>query len=621
MREEDRASFADDLLGAPEPEPGAESDLATEIFAVVGERPPPPDTRLRRFRKRLGRGFMVVGCLLGLFVLLYAIDLISTAGDVPRGVRVAGTDVGGLSYAEAEAKLHTELQPRLTRPVAVHAGDVTASLVPAQSGLGLDWSGTLAQAGHQPWSPITRVLSFFTTREVGVVTRSDQVEVAQAVRQLAQGQLDHPMTEGSIGFVPKAPDGVTAYPVEPRQGQQLADVPAAVRTVVDQWLSPRGVSLDMAVAPAKATSAGVHSLLDTVVAPAVSAPVVLHGEGKDTTLKPSAIAASFRFSPGDSGSLQLRIDQGKLRKAARPDLASTETEAKDAQITFDSGAPTVQPSTDARKINWASTFRPLAAVLAKPSGRALKVAYDAKKPELTTDGANALGIKEVIGEFTTSGLSGPAAANVDTLAGRISGVVVKPGETFSLDAHRGGGYAAAPAEDDGSGPSVPGGGLSQLASTLYNAAYLAGLGDGGHVAQQHYLGRYPAGRDAEAVDASGNPVDLKIADNDPTGFAVQASASGGSVTVKIWGTRHYRVESRAGDQTDQVPPSVRIGPGPDGTCQASPGANGFTVTDTRVFYDVATGNEVREESRTTTYSPRPIVICGGGPVPSFATPR
>ncbi|GAA3533755.1 VanW family protein [Amycolatopsis ultiminotia] len=600
MGEEDSAFFADDLLDEP--------DLATEIFGAV-DAPPPPDTRLRRFRKRLGRTFMIVGCLLGLFVLLYAIDLITSAGDVPRGVQVAGIDVGGLSYAEAEAKLHAELQPRLTRPVVVHAGDVTSSLVPAQSGLGLDWHSTLEQAGHQPWSPITRVLSFFTTRDVGVVTRSDHLQVAQAIRQLAQQHLDHPLVEGSIGFAPKEPDGVVAYPVEPRQGQQLADVPSAVQTVVDGWLSSRGVTLNMTITPTKATSAGVHSLLDSVVVPAVSGPIVLHGQGRDATVQPAEIAAAFQFVPGDRGSLGLRIDQAKLSRTVGSDLAPTETEGKDAQITFDTGAPAVTPSTDGRKINWATTFKPLAAVLAKSSGRVLPVAYDVKKPDLTTDGANALGVKEVIGEFTTGGLSGPAETNVRLLAGRISGVLVKPGETFSLDAHRGGGYAAAPAEEDGNGPSVPGGGLSQLASTLYNAGYLAGLGDGGHTAQDHFLGRYPAGRDAKAVDDAGNPVDLKIADNDPTGFAIQTSVSGGAVTVKIWGTRHYRIEGRSGGESDEVPPSVQIGPGPGGTCLPSAGSSGFSVTDTRVFYDLAAGTEVREESRATTYSPRPIVMC------------
>ncbi|WP_329069491.1 VanW family protein [Amycolatopsis sp. NBC_01480] len=623
MREDETSQdlFFDDLLHGSEEDRAAGSlsedllpdDLATEIFAVVGS-PPPPDTPARRVRRKIGRTFMVVGGLMGLFVLLYGLDLIVSAGDVPRGVVVAGIDVGGLSHADAEAKLRAELQPRLTQPVQVHGGDVTTTLLPAESGLGLDWPATLAQAGHQPLSPITRIMSFFSTREVGVVTRSDQQEVRQAVQSLADVRLNHPLVEGSIGFLPKAGTDVTPYPVEPRQGQSLTDIPAAVQAVIADWLAPGGVPLRMDVTPPKSTSAGVHALLEQVVTPAVAKPVVVHGQDKDATLTPAAIAASFQFAPRDGGSLELRIDQGKLQQAVQADLASTETDGRDAQIVFTAGVPAVQPSEDARKINWANTFKPITQVLAKPDGRDLSVAYDATKPSMTTEAASALGIKEVIGEFTTSGFSGPAATNIQTLADRVSGAIVKPGETFSLGARSGArttanGYVSAPVDEDGTGPSVVGGGVSQLASTLYNAAYLAGLGDGGHAAHDHYLDRYPAGRDAAAVDASGNPVELKIADTMPTGFAIQAYAGGGSVTVRIWGTKQYRVEGRTGAETNQVSPPIQFGPGPDGTCQASVGATGFSVSDTRVFYDLATGNEIREETRNTTYAPQPIVLC------------
>ncbi|WP_255638550.1 VanW family protein [Amycolatopsis sp. DSM 110486] len=610
MREDDTPQdlFIDDLLPQRD-----EDDLATEIFAVV-DGPRPRETPHKKLRKGVARTFMIVGCLLGLFVLLYAIDLVTSAGDVPRGVLVAGVDVGGLSHTDAEAKLRADLQPRLTAPVTVHAGDVTTSMVPAESGLGLDWPGTLAQAGHQPLSPITRFLSFFTTRDVGVVTRSDQEQVAQALTGLAADKLNHPLVEGSIGFQPGADGTVTPYPVEPRQGQELTDVRAAAQTAADQWLVPGGVTLGMAVTPAKATSNGVHALLDQVVAPAVAAPVMLHGQGKDVALKPAAIASSFQFAPRDGGSLELRIDQRKLQQAVEKDLTTTETDGRNAEIVFTSGAPTVNPSQDARKINWANTFKSLTAVLAKPTGRDLPVAYDATKPSLSTDAADALGIKEVIGEFTTSGFSGPAATNIQTLAERVSGAIVKPGDTFSLGARSGArtaadGYVSAPANEDGTGPSVVGGGVSQLASTLYNAAYLAGLGDGGHLAHDHYFDRYPAGRDAKAIDDAGNPVELKITDNDDTGFAIQASVSGDSVTVRIWGTKHYLVEGRTGGMSDEVSPTVQFGPGPDGACRPSIGAPGFSVSDTRVFHDLATGNEVREETRNTTYSPQPIVIC------------
>jgi vancomycin resistance protein YoaR len=591
--------FADDLLGELLEKPAA---------------PPVPETPAKKLRKGVARTMMIIGLALGLFVILYAIDLIASAGDVPRGVTVAGIDVGGMTHAEAEAKLRQELEPRLTRPVVVHGGDVQAELVPSKSGLGLDWPNTLGLAGHQPLSPITRIMSFFSSREVGVATRTDPQQISQAVRGLADGKLNHAATEGAVGFMPLqgSDGGVTPYPILPRQGQQLTDFDGAVRAVTEHWLDRGGVTLPMAVAPVRATAAGVQAVFRQIVVPAVAKPVVVHGQGKDVPLKPDAIASSFQFAPVEGGAVEVRIDQGKLQAALRDGLASTETDGKDAQIVFAGDQPAVEPSEDARKINWEKTFLPLIDVLKKTDGRDLPVAYNASKPSVTTEAAGALGIKEVIGEFTTGGLTGPATTNNRTLADRVSGTIVKPGETFSLGGRSGprtadNGYVPAPANEDGTGATVVGGGVSQLASTLYNAGYLAGLADGGHLEHDTYLDRYPVGRDAKAINADGSPVELKLTNDAPTGIALQAVVSGDSVTVRIWGTRHYRVEGSTGGQTPGDPPPVQFG----GTtpCQPSIGTPGFSVTDTRVLYDVTSGAEVRRTSHTATYGPRPTILC------------
>ncbi|WP_410634753.1 VanW family protein [Amycolatopsis sp. cmx-4-83] len=593
--------FADDLLGEL---------LETPVLA------PPPETPARKLRKGVARAMMAVGLALGLFVILYAIDLVLSAGDVPRGVTVAGIEVGGLSHADAEAKLRRELEPRLIRPVVVHGGDVQAELVPSRSGLGLDWPNTLGLAGHQPLSPITRIMSFFSSREVGVATRTDERQITDAVRQLAQGKLDHPATEGAVGFlaIPGSDGGVNPYPVLPRQGQQLLDLAGAVHTVTDHWLDPGGVRLAMAITPVKATAAGVQAAYQQIVVPAVAKPVVVHGQGKDVPLKPDAIAASFQFAAVEGGAVEVRIDQGKLQGALKDPLASTETDGKDAQIVFTGDQPAVEPSEDARKINWEKTFLPLIDVLKKTGGRDLPVVYSGSKPGVTTDAASALGIKEVIGEFTTGGLAGPAATNNRTLADRVSGTIVKPGETFSLGGRSGprtadAGYVPAPVNEDGTGATVVGGGVSQLASTLYNAGYLAGLTDAGHLEHDQYLDRYPAGRDAKAVNADGSAVELKLTNDAPTGIAIQAVVSGDSVTVRIWGTRHYRVEGQTGAQTPGAPPPVQFGAGGTAPCQPSIGTPGFSVTDTRVLYDAASGAEVRRTSHTATYGPRPTILC------------
>lgn len=589
-----------------EPLDAHEDALAEELLAGDRKAPLPP-SRGKRF---LGRVLMVTGGVLIVGALLYAIDLVQSAGDVPRGVVVAGVDVGGMSRADAEAKLRRELEPRLTEPVPVVAGDVRTTLDPVRSGLGLDWSSTLAQAGHQPLDPLDRIRSFFTQRSVDVVTTVDPDALNRSVGKLASDQLDHPPTEGSIGFTP-AQDGVgvTAYAIEPRAGQQVLDVPGAANLVKARWLDKSGVQLPVDLTPVKATSAGVHGALDTIVWPAVAKPVLVHGDGADGVLQPITISGALRFVAQDDGSLQVKVDASKLQQNLQPQLGTTEQPGKDAQIVFTGGAPTVQPSVDARRIDWTNTLKPVLGVLVKADGRDLPVKYQSQKPKLSTDDANALGIREVVGEFSTGGLSGGAGANVQAMAAKVNGALVKPGETFSLLARTGSfgsGYVPAPVDEDGTGPVVRGGGVSQFATTLYNAEYFAGLTDAGHTEHAHYLDRYPLARDAKAIADNGSPVDLKFTNDLSSGVAIQAYSDGATVTVRIWGTRKYRVESGTGPRTNFTPPPVQ--PAPPG-CLPTPGAFGFSTSDTRVLYDLASNAEVRRDTRAVTYAPRPAVIC------------
>lgn len=590
-----------------EPLDAHEDALVEELLEGDRIAPAPPP----RGKRLLGKVLMVTGGVLIVGVVLYAVDLMLSAGDVPRGVVVSGVDVGGMSRADAEAKLRRELEPRLTEPVPVSAGDVRASLDPVRSGLGLDWASTLAQAGHQPLDPLDRIRSFFTKHQIDVVTTVDPDELSRAVGKLATDRLDHPPTEGGIGFRPAAgtEGGATAYAIEPRAGQTLKDVPGAANLVKARWLDKSGVQLPVDFTPVKATSAGVHAALDQIVAPAVSQPVLVRGDGEDGILEPITISSALQFAARDDGGLEVKVDPSKLQQNLQPQLAKTEKPGKDAQIVFAGDVPAVQPSEDARKIDWTNTLKPLLSVFVKTGGRELPVRYQTAKPKLSTDDANALGIKEVVGEFSTGGLSGGAATNVQAMAAKVNGAVVKPGETFSLLGRTGSfgsGFVPAPAEEDGTGPVVKGGGVSQFATTLYNAEYFAGLVDAGHREHSYYLDRYPLARDATAIGDDGSPVELKFTNDLASGVAIQAYSSGPTVTVRIWGTRQYRVESGTGPRTNFTAPPIQ--PAPPG-CHRSPGAIGFSTSDTRVLYDLASGAEVRRETRSVTYAPRPVVIC------------
>lgn len=580
----------------------SEPTPSPDISGVSGAEPDPEAKR-----RRLRRAGFIAGAVFGVLVVLYGVDLLLSNGEVPRGVTVAGVDVGGESHTDAERVLRDRIEPRLTQAVKLRAGDVDATLEPAKSGLSIDWKATVDRAGDQPLNPITRLTSLFTTREVGVATTTDNAELTAAVETL-RVQTDRDPAEGGVRF-----EGVTPVAVEPKPGQKL-DGPGTRKALIDGWATGKPVQLPVDITKVKTTSEGVHKAVDEIAKPAVAAPVTVHGEGKDATLEPAVIATALIFEPADGGGLSAKVDQDKIVAAVQPQLASTEVEGKDALIVFTSGAPTVEPSVDGKGIDWAKSLTPLMDVLKQAEDREVTATYAPKPAEVTTEAANKLGIKEVIGEFTTKGFATDSGMNIRTVAAEVNGAIVKPGETFRLNGFTGPrtkaqGYVEAGVIKEGAPGREVGGGISQFATTLYNASYFAAMKDAGHKEHSYYISRYPAAREATVFqnhDGS-SVIDLAFTNEAQTGVAIQTVWTPSSITVKIWGTKRYEVESVTGGRSNPTEPQAKQGPAEN--CHPSNGAPGFTTSDTRIIRDAATGQEVSRNTRSVRYNPQPKIVC------------
>ncbi|WP_329056365.1 VanW family protein [Amycolatopsis sp. NBC_01488] len=581
----------------------------TDVLPVVRPEPDPARTAAQKLAGRIDprKAGLIAGGALGLLVAIYGIDLLVSQGSVPRGVTVAGVDVGGMDRQAAEQELRGRIEPRLTRPLAVTAGDVQGTLSPTAAGLKLDWPQTLDQAGEQPLNPFTRLASLFSGREVGVVSHADDAKLAAALESL-RGQVDRDPAEGTVRF-----DGTTPVAVAPKPGQKL-DVEAAKAAVVEKWAGGETLALPVTSTPVSTTPEGVQAALEQFARPAVSGPLVVKGDGKNATVQPDAIAAALSFEPADGGGLTPKIDNAKIAEAAGPQLKSTEKEGKDATIVFEGGKPTVAPSTDGRTVDWDPSLKPLPEVLEKTDGREVAAIYRDSPAKVTTEQANQLGVKEVVGEFTTGGFAADSGTNIRVVAQKVNGAIVKPGETFSLNGFTGPrgkpqGYVEAGVIENGAPAREVGGGISQFATTLYNAAYFAGMKDAGHKEHSYYISRYPAAREATVFQ---NPdgasvIDLKFTNDSPNGIAIQTIWTPSSITVKLWGTKRYTVESIPGGRSDPSDPPTK--PGPAENCHASTGAPGFTTSDTRVLKDAASGREVSRSTRTVRYNPQPKITC------------
>jgi vancomycin resistance protein YoaR len=121
---------------------------------------------------------------------------------------------------------------------------------------------------------------------------------------------------------------------------------------------------------------------------------------------------------------------------------------------------------------------------------------------------------------------------------------VLPGETFSVNGTVGQrttqkGFVEAGAIREGEHVNEVGGGVSQFATTTFNAAYFAGLDITTYQAHSEYFTRYPRGREA----TMGYPApDLKFKNNTPYGILVWTSYTDSSVTVTLYSSPYITAE-------------------------------------------------------------------------------
>jgi len=550
-------------------------------------------------------------------MLMYVFDLLASAGDVPRGTVVAGVDIGGDTRTVATSRMRTAFEPLAKRPVPVRAGTganpVQTNLQPDTAGLKVDYPGTLRAAGGQPLNPFVRLASLFTTREVEPVTLNDNGALSDALESVAALVHKDP-TDGGIRF-----DGINPAVVMPAPGTDL-DVPAAVMEIRHDWLYGKPVTLPLkSTEPTgRVTPVAIQQAIDGIAKPAVSGDVKVVGDGAEAVLTPSTIAGALTFAPDGSGGLKPVIDVPELTEALRPQLLSSEKPGKDATVELVGGFPETVPSENGHGVDYPATLAGLPDVLkrsadpASPDARRLIAIYGDQPAKLTTEQVDALGIRAMISTFSTGGFAKDSGENIHRAADSINGRILLPGETFSLNDATGPrdapqGYVEAGIIEDGHPARGVGGGVSQLATTLYNAAYFAGMTDVGHREHSYYISRYPAAREATVYEGA---IDLKFRNDSTTGVFIQTVWTSSSITVNFWGTKHVEVTSTPGEHKLPVEPQTVTLPAGQ-ACKPSAGGQGFTATDTRTIKDLDTGAST-SSTRTVKYKPSPKIVCAGG---------
>ena len=488
----------------------------------------------------------VAACAVTAAALLVGLVFAGNSRKLAQGIRVAGVPVGGLTPPQATARLRARAARLESVPVVFVAGADRFSIRPEELGIEPDWHSAVEAAasrgggfavvrGYRRLGLRVRPASF-TPR-----VKAYDAAVAYEIDQLAS-KIDHPHVEARL-----VRHGLDVQAIHGQTGR-LLDKVAATRIVLLALAGFDRKPVELPVRVDRPTIT-VADLAHTqrLARRILSAPVTLTRAGGGVGLTRRQLAKMLVLPPTGLGQILLG---GRAANAyfARLDRALAKP-ARDATFRVDGANVSVVPSQTGVAID---VPRTAASVLAAAERRTRRIAHIEEaivRPTRTTAQARAMGITGIVGSYETffGGIAN-RIHNVELVAHLVDNKLIAPGATFSFNETTGArtaekGFVAAPVIINGELQTALGGGVCQVSTTVFNAAYVAGLPITARTNHALYISHYPLGRDATVNYPD---TDLKFVNDTPHWLLLRTFVTSSSLAVNLYGApQHRRVETES----------------------------------------------------------------------------
>jgi vancomycin resistance protein YoaR len=565
---------------------------------------------------RLRLPLYAVGAAVALLVTLAVGERLVYRDRILPGVRLAGVQVAGRSTAAARTSIDAAAARLEREPLVATAGSARLSLRPQAVGLTVDEAATTwaAQRAGRNGNPLSQLVGPLQRRlrpiDLSWVVGYSRPAAAKALTRWA-GVVHRPAVEGDLRI-----RGTTVDPVWPRPGQRL-DRTGAVESVAAALASPLRPPLTLPVQPVKPRidKADVDQAADQARR-VLGGPVTVTVQRVRLQLEPAVLAQVLGVVRAE-GRLRLEVDPVRLRAALAKDVTRLEQVPRNARFQVRDDKVRILPATTGRRLDLAPVA---AAILA--GERAVTGELRPVQPRRTTAWARSLGIQERVSTFTTRHQPGqPRVRNIHRAADLLRHQVVVPGQRFSLNAAigprtRARGFVTAPVIANGEFSQDVGGGVSQIATTVFNAVFFGGYPINSHQPHSYYIRRYPMGREATV---SLPAPDLVFTNDSKAGILIHTAYTDTEITVTLYGDRGGRRVRAEGPRI--LATRVPSGPTqyledpklPRGTELVEPAFTGYDVEVFRIITEP--GKPTRRERYFTRYkhaNPKVIRGTGGG---------
>ena len=478
------------------------------------------------------------------------------------GVTIDGIDVGGLEAKDARRLLQGRSDALARKPVVFLAGGKRYAIRPIELGVEPDWAEAVAAAQRQGdgFGPIRG----FKRLDVQVFG-ADVTPRTSVLRGALQYQLG--LIAAAVNRAPRNAAVVRRglkIVVVPAQPGRVLDRAAAAKTIVHELAALERSSTEVEL-PFRTRQPQIHAAALARAARqarlALSAPVHLELGRTRWVLSPRRLVRLLELPAEGRTELTLggpAADQWLVKLGKR-----VEKPARDAAFAVDGSRVHVVPAQPGIRLDAVATADAVLAAALKRRAelRVARLPVVEARAMLSTAAARAMRIRDIVGSYTTvyGGIAN-RIHNVQLVAHLVDGALIAPGATFSFnkttgDRNAAKGFLEAPVIVNGELTTGLGGGVCQVSTTVFNAAFEAGLKITERTNHALYISHYPQGRDATVDYPS---VDLKFVNDTGNWLLLRTFVSSSSLTVNLYGTPvHRRVESSTSPLSPHGVPPVK----------------------------------------------------------------
>jgi vancomycin resistance protein YoaR len=418
----------------------------------------------------------------------------SYEGRLFPGVTVAGLNLSGLTTDDAARQLAAGLSYPYSGRLVFRDGERTWTATPAELGLELNIYATLTTAYgvgrvHHPLiDAFVQLYTRFAGRASPLVVQYD-VARAQAYLQGIASQIDQPVQEASVELV-----GTEVVAHDGQIGRQLdlatnlalvavplgsmvdAEIPLVVQQIAPQVLDPTEQAGLARVMLSQPFTVNVPEMQSADPGPFLFQPEQL-----------ARMLAFHKVNTGSEAAFSLAMQDDKLAAFLAPLVGKFERKPQNARYLFDEASAQVvlyRSAERGRTLNVEASASAIQGAIARGEHAASLVFEYTNAQAGDNESAAGLGITGLLPsgvQYTSfKGSTDSRIHNITLAAEKFNGVLVAPGEIFSMAEHLGDvsfdtGYAEALIIVGNSTIKGAGGGVCQVSTTLYRTVFMTGF--------------------------------------------------------------------------------------------------------------------------------------------------